>query len=63
MTFNSVHGLAFVLFLGGLSVVAIGAEPVAGAVSLSSDLGRLPLPQAEIFLPNAIVRYSLGVVW
>ena len=31
MTFNNVRALAFVLFLGGLSVAAIGAEPVAGA--------------------------------
>lgn len=60
MTFNSVHGLAFVLFLGGLSVVAIGAEPVAGAVSLSSDLGRLTLPQAEIFFAERNREVQLG---
>jgi len=60
MTFNNVRGLAFVLFLGGLSVAAIGAEPVAGAASLSSDLGRLTLPQAEIFFAERNREIQLG---
>lgn len=49
MMFSSLRRYVFVFLLGGLSAAAIGAEPVAGPASLSSDLGRLVLRQAEIF--------------
>ena len=60
MTSNRVRCLAFVLFLGGLATGATAAEPVASTASLSSDLGRLTLRQAEIFFAERNREVQLG---
>jgi cobalt-zinc-cadmium efflux system outer membrane protein len=46
---GSLSRFVFVFLLGGWCFAAAGAEPAAGPVPLSSDLGQLTLRQAEIF--------------
>jgi len=52
---SDLRTLVCVFLLGGLSAVAAGADPAPGAASLNSDLERLTLRQAEIFLAQAVV--------
>ena len=46
---SGLRTLVFAFLLGGLGVVAAGAEPAPGAAPLNSDLERVTLRQAEIF--------------
>ena len=53
--------LFYVFLLGGWSAGAAGVEPVVSVPPpLSSDLERLTLPQAEIFLLLAIASCARG---
>ena len=49
MMLSGLRMLAWAFLLGGLSAVAVGAEPAQGLASSSSDLAQLTLRQAEIF--------------
>ena len=49
MMLSGLRRLAWAFLLGGLSAVAVGAEPAQGLTSSSSDLAQLTLRQAEIF--------------
>ncbi len=55
-----VRKFVLVFLLGGLSVVASGAEPAPAAASLSSDLEQLTLRQAEIFFAARNREVQLG---
>ena len=60
MMMISLRRFVFAFLLGGLSVAANGAEPLADPASLSSDLGQLTLRQAEIFFAARNREVQLG---
>jgi hypothetical protein len=54
MMMSGLRTFALAFLLGGWSAVAAGAEPAPSLASLNSDLARLTLRQAEIFLAVAV---------